>query len=143
MTEVEQLLHQYHIKPTRKRVAVLDILTRSNQRHFTAEQLYLQLQTVGFDTGLATVYRVLNDFSSAGLLRRNQLIQGKAYYELADEQPHMHLIDIHQGEILEIQNDALVTQLLSTVQQMGYAIVDVQLNIYVKPQEQPPATVKY
>ncbi|MDF0534585.1 transcriptional repressor [Shewanella sp. A32] len=132
MTQTEQLLNRHRIKPTRQRLAVMDLLLNSNQRHFTAEQLYLQLQNRGDELGQATVYRVLNDFAKAGLLRRNQLTQGKAYYELADGQPHVHLVDVHQGDIVEMQDERLMMQLRGTVQQMGYEIIDMQLNVYVK-----------
>ncbi|HSG12059.1 MAG TPA: transcriptional repressor, partial [Gammaproteobacteria bacterium] len=45
---------------------ILDILEASKSRHQSAEDVYKALLEEGEDIGLATVYRVLTQFESAG-----------------------------------------------------------------------------
>ena len=59
------------LKVTLPRLKVLEILESSERRHHTAEEVYRELLDAGEDIGLATVYRVLTQFESAGLVNRN------------------------------------------------------------------------
>jgi len=50
------------LKATLPRIKILEIFQRSQQRHMTAEDVYKALLGEGADIGLATVYRVLQQF---------------------------------------------------------------------------------
>ncbi len=66
------------LKVTLPRLKVLEVFHRSGVRHMSAEDVYRILLSDSEDIGLATVYRVLSQFESAGLLKRNHFEVGKS-----------------------------------------------------------------
>ena len=70
----EKELKSAGLKATGPRMRILelfeDALVNGPNRHLTAEDVYKQLVAEEFDVGLATVYRVLSQFESAGLIVR-------------------------------------------------------------------------
>ena len=69
-------LKQAGLKTTQPRLKILDILETSQVRHLSAEDVYKRLLTLDQDIGLATVYRVLTQFESAGLVIRHNFEGG-------------------------------------------------------------------
>ena len=95
-----QDLRKAGLKVTHPRIRILDVLESSSPRHLTAEDIYRQLLDKGDDIGLATVYRVLTQFESAGLVLKHNFEGGQAVYELDRGQHHDHMVDIEtrQGD---------------------------------------------
>ena len=54
------------LKATLPRLKILEIFQGSAVRHLSAEDVYKILLSENMDVGLATVYRVLTQFESAG-----------------------------------------------------------------------------
>ena len=77
-------LRKAGLKVTLPRVKILQMLDSAEQRHMSAEDVYKALMQAGEDVGLATVYRVLTQFESAGLVIRHNFDGGHAVFELAD-----------------------------------------------------------
>ena len=73
-----QDLRKAGLKVTHPRMRILDLLEQSSPRHMTAEDIYRQLIELGEDIGLATVYRVLTQFESAGLVLKHNFEGGQA-----------------------------------------------------------------
>jgi Fur family ferric uptake transcriptional regulator len=95
------------LKATLPRRLVLEIIRASSERHLSAEDVYRRLLKQGSDVGLATVYRVLAQLESAGLLSRNVFESGKALYEVNEGGDHDHLICLGCGRVDEFRNDAI------------------------------------
>ena len=76
------------LKATGPRLKILEIFQErakaGEDRHLSAEEVYKELVNVGEDVGLATVYRVLAQFASAGILTRRNFEHGTAVFELDD-----------------------------------------------------------
>ena len=64
-------LREAGLKATLPRLKILEIMEGSIKRHLSAEDIYKILSESGEDVGLATVYRVLTQFESAGLVTRH------------------------------------------------------------------------
>jgi Fur family ferric uptake transcriptional regulator len=73
-----QELRKAGLKVTLPRLKILEILETSTLRHLSAEDIYRQLLETGEDIGLATVYRVLTQFETAGLVTRHNF-EGALY----------------------------------------------------------------
>ena len=58
------------LKVTLPRMKILELLERSDPHHKSAEDIYRDLMEAGEEIGLATVYRVLTQFETAGLVNR-------------------------------------------------------------------------
>ena len=63
-----QDLRKAGLKVTHPRMRILELLEQTKPRHMTAEDIYRQLLGDGEEIGLATIYRVLTQFESAGLV---------------------------------------------------------------------------
>jgi len=73
------------LKVTLPRLKVLEVLEGADPHHLSAEDVYKKLMQQEESVGLATVYRVLTQFESAGIVERHNFDDGHSVYELADE----------------------------------------------------------
>ena len=71
------------------RQAVLDAFMKS-KGHLTAEEVYLMVRRMNRGIGMATVYRNLEFLRQHGMLNRYQFGEGRARYELKDDETHHH-----------------------------------------------------
>src|SRR6056297_2306084 len=80
------------LKATLPRIRILNILEQSEKRHVSAEDVYRALLDAGEEVGLATVYRVLTQFETAGLVERHNFEGGQAVFELYEGKHHDHIV---------------------------------------------------
>ena len=80
------------LKATLPRLRILSILEQRADEHLSAEDVYKALIDADEDVGLATVYRVLTQFESAGLVIRRNFEGGRSVFELDSGQHHVHLV---------------------------------------------------
>lgn len=113
-------LQQAGLKVTYPRLRILDIFTSSGKKHLSADDIFRYLIGANVDIGLATVYRVLAQLESVGLLRKSNLQPDKAVYELDDGAHHDHLICMDCGHVIEFHDDALEARQNLLSQQMGF-----------------------
>lgn len=130
MTHDDQLRHT-GLKATLPRVKVLELFTRSTQRHLTADEVYLQLVGMGFDLGLATVYRVLSQVEQAGLLKKSQLGSARAVFELNDNEPHHgHLVSLIDGTVHEFFDPQIEERLRTIASEQGLEMTDYVVTVF-------------
>jgi len=100
----QQELKSFGLKATTPRMRILELFLKasgSSVRHLTAEDVYKKLLAENLDVGLATVYRVLTQFETAGLLVRRHLGTDLATYELDNGEHHDHIVCVRCGKIEE------------------------------------------
>lgn len=128
-----QDLRNAGLKVTLPRLKILEMLEHSPTRHLSAEDIYKMLIDSGEEIGLATVYRVLTQFESAGLVMRHHFEGGHAVFELKEGGHHDHMVDIESGKVVEFY-DADIERLQKEVAaKHGFQIVDHNLVLYVRP----------
>lgn len=127
------LLNQLGLKATEQRKITLHMLQNKRiSQHFTAEELYLKLSDANKKIGIASIYRILSDFTEVGLVKRSCFISGKNYFELANESDwHLHLVNELTGEITEVRDSLLLQALSYLVEQKGYNISSQGATVYV------------
>ena len=84
------------------------------------------------DVGLATVYRVLTQFESAGLVVRHNFDGGHAVFELADSGHHDHMVCVDTGEVIEFMDAEIERRQREIVKQHGFELVEHNLVLYVR-----------
>ena len=89
-----QDLREAGLKATMPRLKILQLLEENTDRHLSAEEICSLLQQQGEDLGLATLYRVLTQFESAGLVHRHHFAGGQSVFELDQGEHHDHLVCI-------------------------------------------------
>ena len=127
-----QELRNAGLKVTLPRVKILQILEAKDVKHLSAEDVYKTLLDKNEDVGLATVYRVLTQFETAGLVVRHNFDNGHSVFEMASDEHHDHMVVMDSGEIIEFHNDEIERLQKKLVDELGYELVDHSLVLYVK-----------
>lgn len=130
--EQRQELRKAGLKITLPRLKILEILEGTKQRHLSAEDIYKELLSAGEDIGLATVYRVLTQFESAGLVTRHNFEGGHSVFEIDDGEHHDHMVCVDTGEVIEFVSDDIERLQAEIAAEHGYEIIDHSLVMYVK-----------
>ena len=128
-------LRKAGLKVTQPRKRILDLLDEAGNKHVTADDIYRVLMQAGEDIGLATVYRVLNQFEAAGLVVKHNFEGGQAYYELDSGSHHDHMVCVETGKVIEFSNTEIERLQAEIASKHGYDIQDHSLVIYVRPKK--------
>ncbi len=126
-----QELRKVGLKVTLPRVKIYQILEKAGEGdHFSAEDIYKLLMELGEDVGLATVYRVLTQFESAGLVARHHFEGGHSVFELARDDEHDHIVCVKCGKVKEFIDEDLVRRQKAIAESLGYDLTDRTLYLY-------------
>ena len=123
------------LKVTSPRLKILEVLETNPERHLSAEGVYKALLESGEEFGLATVYRVLTQFESAGLVARHNFEGGTAVFELTDRTHHDHMVCLKTGDVIEFVDDRIEEIQKEIAEKHGYVIEDHSLVLYVRPKD--------
>jgi len=125
-------LRKAGLKVTIPRVKILQILEDSKNEHYSAEDVYKILLDANEDVGLATVYRVLTQFESAGIVIRHNFEGGHSVFELDRGEHHDHMVCMDDGTIIEFHNAEIERLQEQIAEEHGYELTDHSLVLYVK-----------
>ncbi|PKH03482.1 ferric iron uptake transcriptional regulator [Psychromonas sp. MB-3u-54] len=123
-------LKEAGLKITSPRVKILSLLQRPDNQHISAEDLYKKLLEQGDEVGVATVYRVLNQFDDAGIVTRHHFEGGKSVFELANQEHHDHLVCLTCGEVIEFNDDLIETQQNLIAEKYGIKLTHHSLYLF-------------
>lgn len=130
----EKELKSAGLKATGPRMRILelfeDALVNGPNRHLTAEDVYKQLVAEEFDVGLATVYRVLSQFESAGLVVRRYFGNDRATYEMDDGSHHDHIVCTRCGRVEEFVDEEIERRQREIAHRLGFELEDHALSLY-------------
>lgn len=129
----KQNLRKAGLKVTLPRLKILEILETGTKRHFSAEDIYKQLLESAEDIGIATVYRVLTQFETAGLVQRHNFEGGHSVFELDDGAHHDHMVCIETGKVIEFLSSDIEELQKKVASEHDYDLVDHSLVLYVRP----------
>jgi len=122
------------LKATLPRLKILEVFQRAaaatGARHLSAEDVYKALIAENLDVGLATVYRVLQQFEQAGLLMRNHFEQGRAVFELNEGAHHDHLVCLTCGRVEEFIDTEIEQRQNKIAHARGFQLQDHALALY-------------
>ena len=124
-------LREAGLKVTLPRIRILEIFEESETKHLSADEVYKKLFEAGDEVGLATVYRVLTQFESAGILMKQNFENGHSVYELTPNDHHDHMVCLKTGKVIEFTNEIIEEQQEKLAEERGYKIVDHRLVLYV------------
>ena len=127
-----QELRKAGLKITLPRLKILEILEGAKLRHLSAEDRYKELLQAGEDIGLATVYRVLTQFETAGLVTRHNFEGGYSVFELDDGEHHDHMVCVETGDVIEFVSEEIERLQRHIAEEYGYELLDHSLVLYVK-----------
>lgn len=123
-------LRKAGLKITLPRMKILDILGSAKPRHMSAEDIYRRLLETHEDIGLATVYRVLTQFESAGLVERHHFEGATAVFELNEGEHHDHIVCLDCGKVEEFVDTSIETRQHDIAMQKGYELIEHSMILY-------------
>jgi Fur family ferric uptake transcriptional regulator len=107
MADQNEELKRAGLKITLPRIKILTIRQNPKNQHISAEDVYKILLEQQEEIGLATVYRVLNQFDDAGIVSRHHFEGGKSVFELSQKKHHDHLVCLKCGKVVEFEDDVI------------------------------------
>ncbi|WP_445399238.1 ferric iron uptake transcriptional regulator [Zobellella sp. An-6] len=130
MADNNQALKKAGLKVTLPRVKILELLQQPETQHVSAEDLYKLLIDQGEEIGLATVYRVLNQFDDAGIVTRHHFEGGKSVFELATQEHHDHLVCLDCGKVIEFHDEIIEQRQRDIASQYNIKLTNHSLYLY-------------
>ncbi len=117
------------------RRVILEVLS-SGSKHFSAEEIYLEVYKKYPGIGLTTVYRTLELLVNAGFVSKFNFGDGRARYELVGEEgiSHCHVICSNCGKIMDcegLENEVDFERIIRKLsKKFGFKIKGYQLRFY-------------
>jgi len=118
------------LKVTKPRVEILKLLETSEKQHFGAEEIYHELLSKGIKVGIATVYRVLTQFVSAGLIIKHNFEGDQCVFELDRGEHHDHMVDMKSGKIVEFHDEIIEERQREIAKEHGFELMEHSLTLY-------------
>lgn len=132
MSDENQELRAAGLKVTVPRLKILQLLETSEVRHLAAEEVYKMLLESGDDVGLATVYRVLTQFETAGLVQRHHFEGGRSVFELTrnELEHHDHIVCVKCGLVEEFFDALIEKRQHEIAEAKGFEVTEHSHYIY-------------
>lgn len=99
-SDARAVLKERGLRYSRPREVILTFLLEED-RHVSAESLYLDLKHRGEDLSLSTVYLNLSALADAGLVREFRGATGQSLYD-SNVSPHYHVVCPTTGEVRDV-----------------------------------------
>ena len=130
MPEQNEELKRAGLKITLPRIKILAILQDPNNQHISAEDVYKILLEQHEEIGLATVYRVLNQFDDAGIVTRHHFEGGQAVFEINDGGHHDHLVCMKCGKVVEFFDEVIEERQHVIAKEKNFELTDHSMTLY-------------
>lgn len=130
MSANDQQLKEAGLKVTSPRLKVLEVLKATPDQHVSAEELYKMMIEQDEEIGLATIYRVLNQFDDAGIVTRHHFEGGKSVFELSDKHHHDHLVCLKCGRVIEFEDEVIEERQLKVSEKYNIKLTHHSLYLY-------------
>ena len=106
---------------TPQRQMILDAV-RELHGHCTPDEVYARVQTKSTAVNRATVYRTLDFLLQLGLVTTAHLKDKQVVYELADQQPHHHLVCQVCDGVMTLDHDQVQPLFARIERESGFQI---------------------
>lgn len=105
-TYLKQLLVKHKIRPTKIRKAIAALLFDGVDKHVTVDDVIDLARRQNIETSVASVYNTLNQFASAGLLRRVTVEQARSFFD-TNLSEHHHFYFEDEGRLEDIPTGSI------------------------------------
>ncbi|MEM6707681.1 MAG: Fur family transcriptional regulator [Pseudomonadota bacterium] len=128
-TRLIERLQQQGLRRTAHREQVCHILDEALDQP-CADDIHHRLRARGSRISLGSIYRILDGFVRAGLLRRLHLGGPRMRYEIVGPDRHDHIVDMRTGAVEAFRHDALQCRLRKIAADAGYELIDYELTLH-------------
>jgi Fur family ferric uptake transcriptional regulator len=115
---------------TKQRRLIWDTLSADPEKHLSADDVVTAVRAELPTVNPSTVYRTLDLLVAEGLLRRTDLGSGRAFYEVAHEHPHHHVVCESCGTVAHFHDHVLGEVRERITAETGYVLGKGEITLY-------------
>jgi Fur family ferric uptake transcriptional regulator len=130
------MLREAGIRVTQQRRTVIAALVQ-NHDHPSAQDIYARAKLVDNSMSFATACRAFATLADAGVVQRIAVGDGPARFEMAPATEHDHLVNVDNGEVLELASKELVALRSRLAAELGYEILSQHSVLRVRKLKKP------
>jgi len=124
-----KMLRKTPLKGTSQRLALLKIIFKDGDAHYTAEDILKKVQEKSLNISLATIYNTLNSFKDFGLLRAIKTSSDRIFFD-TNISHHHHFYCQDTDKLIDINSSKIViSKLPSLPQGKKISSVNVVVNL--------------
>ena len=123
------MLKESPLKLTEQRVCMINILFKNGASHFTAEEIYNEVNKQKLRISLATIYNSLNQFKEYGIIKAVKVSSDKIFFD-TNLKEHHHFFCQRSDQLTDIKtNEVKISKLPKLPRGKRLKSVEVIINI--------------
>ena len=124
-----KMLDSSPLKATEQRIAMINLLFKNGAAHFTAEDIYEEVNKKKIKISLATIYNCLNQFKEFGIIKAIKFSSDKIYFD-TNLEDHHHFFCIKSSKLIDVEtNKVRISKLPKLPEGKKFKSVEVIINI--------------
>jgi len=124
-----KMLETSPLKVTEQRMAMINLLFKNGSAHFTAEDIYEEVNKKKIKISLATIYNCLNQFKEFGIIKAIKVSSDKIYFD-TNLKEHYHFFCVKSAKLIDVEtNKVKISKLPKIPKGKKLRSIDVIINI--------------
>jgi len=124
-----KMLDSSPLKVTKQRISMINLLFKDGAAHFTAEDIYEEVNKKKIKISLATIYNCLNQFKEFGIIKAIKVSSDKIFFD-TNLKEHHHFFCVKSAKLLDVETDKVkISRLPKIPKGKKLKSVDVIINI--------------
>ena len=123
------MLETSPLKVTEQRIAMIKLLFKNGAAHFTAEDIYEEVNKQRIKISLATIYNCLNQFRKFGIIKAIKVSSDKIFFD-TNLREHHHFFCVKSSRLIDVETSKVkISKLPKIPRGKKLKSVDVIINI--------------
>ena len=124
-----KMLETSPLKVTDQRIAMIKLLFKNGAAHFTADDIYEEVNKKKIKISLATIYNCLNQFKEFGIIKAIKVSSDKIYFD-TNLKEHHHFFCVKSAKLIDVENSEVkISKLPKIPRGKKLKSVEVVINI--------------
>ena len=129
ITKALKMLDSSPLKATEQRIAMINLLFKNGAAHFTADDIYEEVNKKKIKISLATIYNCLNQFKEFGIIKAIKFSADKIYFD-TNLEDHHHFFCIKSSRLIDVETKKVkISKLPKLPRGKKFKSVEVIINI--------------
>ena len=126
--KIKNILRQNNLRPTNQRIAIFHILFSSANWHFSAEIVEKKCSKNGIKISAGTIYNVLNDFYSKGLISKVMIDDDRSWFD-TNTSDHYHIYDTKEFRLYDIEPEDINISLPKKIKKDDVKNIEILIKV--------------